>query len=154
MRIALISDLHGNEIALRATLEIPLDGGGKAFLFHGTPRSYVEDLLATTPADQVDAMLDGREATVFGGGHTHLPMLRQHRGMLLVNPGSVGMPFKEYVGGCAPTVLRQAEYAILDSARSGGAVELRRVALDAEALRAAADACTSPFRPMLLRHYS
>src|SRR6185437_3372670 len=92
-------------------LEIPLDGATLR-LFHGTPRSNVEDLLATTPADELAEMLDGRSATVMAGGHTHVQMLRQHRGMLLVNPGSVGMPFREYVGGRAPELMPHAEYAI------------------------------------------
>ena len=28
------------------------------------------------------------------GGHTHIQMLRQYQGVLLVNAGSVGAPFK------------------------------------------------------------
>lgn len=71
-------------------LEIPLGGGATLLLFHGSPRSHMEDLLATTPPDDLDRLLDGHRATVMAGGHTHIQMLRQHRGALLVNPGSVG----------------------------------------------------------------
>src|SRR5688572_25738668 len=67
-----------------------------AFLYHGTPRSNVEDLLVSTPDARVDEMLGGRQATVFAGGHTHLQMVRQHHGALIVNTGSVGAPFREY----------------------------------------------------------
>jgi diadenosine tetraphosphatase ApaH/serine/threonine PP2A family protein phosphatase len=117
------------------TLEVPLDGDGTLFLFHGSVRSNMEDLLATTPPDRVDEMLAGRHATVLSGGHTHVQMLRQHRGMLIVNPGSVGMPFKEFAAGAQPTLLPGAEYAIVESTRRGVSVILRRVPVEKKALR-------------------
>jgi predicted phosphodiesterase len=136
------------------TADRDLGRGARLFLFHGSPRSHTEDLLATTPPDELDERLDGHEATVLAGGHTHLQMLRQHRGALLVNPGSVGMPFKEYVANRTPTVLAHAEYAVVESRDGTIAVDLRRVALDRAALRAQAEATTNPFRTMLLRQYS
>jgi predicted phosphodiesterase len=115
--------------------EVPLGGDATLQLFHGTPRSNMEDVLATTPSDALDEMLGGMAATVMAGGHTHIQMLRQHHGNLLVNPGSVGLPFKDYVGGRTPTVLPHAEYALIEV--SGGSVEvdLRRVPLDKGLLR-------------------
>src|SRR5262249_25717384 len=65
----------------RPTLTVPLEGGAELFLFHGTPRSHMEDVLATTPPDAVDGMLAGHAAAVMAGGHTHIQMLRQHRGL-------------------------------------------------------------------------
>lgn len=139
--------------SFRADLEIPLDGGASLYLFHGSPRSHMEDIVATTPADDVDRFLDGHTATVLAGGHTHLQMLRQHRGMLLVNPGSVGMPFKEHVPGRAPTVLSHAEYAIVEGTRRGVQVSLHRVAMDRAALHRAARATDHPLRDMLAAQY-
>ncbi len=88
------------------------------------------------------------------GGHTHLQMLRQHRGMLIVNPGSVGLPFKEFVGGQTPTVLSHAEYATVEANTSALNVNLRRVPLDKNALREAVAACDNPLRGMLLQQYA
>jgi diadenosine tetraphosphatase ApaH/serine/threonine PP2A family protein phosphatase len=51
-------------------------------------------------------------------GHTHAQFERDHRGVRLVNPGSVGLPFGE----------PGAYWAIL-----GGGVELRRTDYDVEA---------------------
>jgi predicted phosphodiesterase len=138
-----------------ASLEIDLDGraGNKLFLYHGTPRSHMEELVATTPPEQVDRMLAGHEATVMAGGHTHFQMLRQHHGILLVNPGSVGLPFKDFIPGSAPTVMPHAEYAVVESHADGVAVHLHRVALDKQALYAAAVDCSNPFREMLKHHY-
>ena len=54
-------------------------------------------------------------------GHTHVPRaVRLSDGRLVVNPGSVGMPFQEYVGGGPPTVLPHAEYALVEA--NGGAL--------------------------------
>ena len=74
------------------SLEVDLGGSARLFLFHGTPRSHMENLLATTPPEEVEEMLGGSRATVMAGGHTHIQMVRQHKGALLVNPGSVGQP--------------------------------------------------------------
>jgi len=136
------------------TARIALDDEQSLFLFHGSPRSHMEDLLATTSPEALDEGLAGASATVLAGGHTHLQMLRQHRGMLLVNPGSVGMPFKEFVAGRTPVLLPHAEYAIVEARDGCVGVDLRRVPLECAALRAAAADCSNPFRTMLLRQYS
>lgn len=137
-----------------STLEIALDERSTLFLFHGTPRSHMEDLLATTPPDELDVMLDGNRGTVMAGGHTHIQMLRQHRGMLMVNPGSVGLPFREYVAGGAPTLLDHAEYATVSAAAGGVSVELHRVPVDRAALRDAVRASDNPLSAMLLQQYA
>lgn len=134
--------------------EIPLNGDSKLLLYHGSPRSHMEDLLATTPPEQLDEMLAGHEAVVLAGGHTHIQMLRQHRGMLIVNPGSVGLPFKEYVGGATPTILAHAEYAIVHARDGAVDVNLRRVPLDKHALVAAFDRSDMPLRGMLVETYA
>jgi predicted phosphodiesterase len=138
----------------QSTLEVDLGGGATLLLFHGSPCSHMEDLLATTPPDELDRMLSGRTGTVAAGGHTHIQMLRQHRGMLLVNPGSVGLPFREHVAGRAPTLLDNAEYATVEATASGVSVTLRRVPLDKRALRAAVSPSDIPLRNMLLHAYA
>jgi len=135
------------------TMELPLENGARLYLFHGTPRSNMEGLLAETPADVVDEMLGGHRDTVMACGHTHVQMLRQHRGIVIVNPGSVGMPFKEHVFGGPPTVLAHAEYAIVESTARGVGVSLRRVELDRAALRAQLDGSDLPLAPMLREQY-
>jgi putative phosphoesterase len=122
-------------------------------LFHGTPRSNMEDLLATTPAEEVDEMLDGKQALVLAGGHTHLQMLRQHKGMLLVNTGSLGMPFREYASGGPPVILAHAEYAIVEVRRDQVSVDLRRVPLDRHALANQVDGWSNALAPSLRAMY-
>lgn len=143
--------------SFHATLKIPLDSEARLFVFHGSPRSHMEDLLATTPEAKLDQALSGHTATVMAGGHTHIQMLRQHRGTLLLNPGSVGLPFKEYVAGRAPVLMPHAEYAIVYAKNGAVGVELHRVALDKNQQRAALaaiNACDNPLRASLLSQYS
>jgi predicted phosphodiesterase len=65
-----------------------------ALICHGSPPSDVRSFLPE-PADDEEELLTGvrHERVIFG--HTHLPFRRVSgvRGIELVNPGSVGMPF-------------------------------------------------------------
>ena len=135
-------------------LEIPLGSDATLLLYHGSPRSNVEDILVTTPAEQLDVLLGERHATVMAGGHTHLQMLRQHRGSLVVNVGSVGMPFKEYVAGGRPTLLAHAEYAIVEQTGGVVSVALHRVPVDKRALQSSVAETENPLRPWLVQQYA
>jgi putative phosphoesterase len=123
-------------------------------LFHGSPRSHMEDILASTPPEALDEMLDGTTAMVLAGGHTHIQMLRQHHGNLLINPGSVGLPFRDYVGGQAPTLLSRAEYATVEDLDGVIGVSLRRVPLDKRELRRAQRETEHPLGSWLLEQYA
>lgn len=106
--------------------------------FHGTPRSNIENIFAVTPPELLDEMLDGHTATIMAGGHTHVQMMRQHNGILIVNAGSVGMPFEQMPFENTPRVLPWAEYAIISWERGGLGVDLRRVPIDIEVVKQAA----------------
>jgi predicted phosphodiesterase len=138
----------------RASHELPLGNGELLLAFHGTPASNTTDLLSTTDAGDIDVWIEGTTARVLVGGHTHLQMLRQHRGRLLVNPGSVGMPFREYVAGGPPEVMPEAEFAVIDSDSTSVNVSLERVALDRAALRQSVLAVDYPMAVFLARSYA
>ena len=134
--------------------EIELGRKAKLYVFHGSPRSNTENVLATTPPDVLDEMLVGATATIMAGGHTHIQMLRQHHGNLLVNPGSVGLAFKDYVSGGRATILAHAEYAIVEAIEGRIEVGLRRVALERSNLRKSHTKSDHPLREFLLQQYS
>jgi putative phosphoesterase len=98
--------------------------------FHGSPRSYEDFIFATTPEDEVEEMLDGTRAPLMVGGHTHVAMIRQRDQALLVNPGSVGLPFAnlEPVRKISPW----AEYAIVEGEDGRLSVDLRRTQYDVD----------------------
>lgn len=133
---------------------LPLGANGTMLLFHGSPRSNVEDILSTTPAEELDVLLDGQRATVMAGGHTHLQMLRQHQGSLLLNVGSVGQPFKEYAAGGRPTILAHAEYAVVAEEAGVISVDLRRVPVDRRALQESVAETGNPLRDWLMQQYA
>jgi putative phosphoesterase len=137
----------------RDSYELPLQDGSVLLTFHGTPSSNTTDLLATTDPETVERWIGAVNGQVLAGGHTHVQMLRQHRGRLLVNPGSVGMPFREVVAGAPPDILPHAEYAIVESGPNTLNVSLRRIALDKSQLREAALAIDFPLSSFLAAAY-
>src|SRR5919201_542513 len=122
--------------ALPATLTASV-GGVTLLCFHGSPRSDVEALLATTGDDALEEAFAGMPAAqVLAGGHTHQQLLRGFGDHVLVNPGSVGLPLGSLLEGERP-LPAWAEYALI--AADAGSVELafRRVSVDASAVAAA-----------------
>jgi predicted phosphodiesterase len=110
--------------ALPHPVRLDVAGFGPVLFCHGTPRDDDEVVL-------VDSRL-GRWSEVFGDldpavrtvvcGHTHMPFVRLVDTRVVVNPGSVGMPY----GGAG------AHWALLDH----GAVTLHTAPFDVEAARA------------------
>jgi predicted phosphodiesterase len=93
---------------------------------HGSPVSDVRSFLPE-PAGDEDELLAGVVADRLVFGHTHLQFCRvAARGIELINPGSVGMPFDGDP---------RAGYALLGD---DGDVELRRVAYDHQSSASAA----------------
>ncbi len=102
------------------TLE--LAGFGRTVFCHGTPREDDEVVLVDSPPErwiEVLSGLDGRVRTVVCG-HTHMPFVRLVDRRLVINPGSVGMPYGR-VGGA---------WALLHD----GQVSLRHTEIDADAV--------------------
>ena len=107
---------------------------------HGSPVSDVRSFLPE-PGEDEDELLAGVEEPLLVFGHTHLPFQRRARDAetLLVNPGSVGMPFDRDT---------RAAWAIL---HPDGRVEHRRVGYDHEATAAASRALNPGFGETIAR---
>lgn len=123
--------------------ELALDGGRTLLCFHGSPRSYDEVIVATTPDEELDGMFGDTSAVLLAGGHTHLQMLRRYRDGRLINPGSVGL------AGVGASVQRNrdvhwAEYAVIEADGERLEVSLRRTPLDVGAMVEAAYASGMP----------
>lgn len=99
--------------AFPATLEVPLGDQEKLLCYHGSPRSFHDEILPSTPVEQLEAWFLGSDAICFAGGHTHERMVRSCWGSTVLNPGSVGLP---QIVGKDGTVRNPiwAEYALLD----------------------------------------
>lgn len=112
---------------LRALESLPhpvvleVEGFDRVLFCHGSPRDDNEVVLVDTRLERWADVLAGipAEVTTIVCGHTHMPFVRLAHGRLVVNPGSVGMPYGQ-VG---------AHWALL----ADGAVTLRRTLFDVEA---------------------
>ncbi|VVJ17137.1 Metallophosphoesterase [Amycolatopsis camponoti] len=95
-------------------LTVTLDG---VLFCHATPRDDTEIVLVDSPLERWAEVLKGVSAPMVVCGHTHMPFVRLADRRLVVNPGSVGMPYGA----------RGAHWALL-----GDGVQLRRTAYDVE----------------------
>ncbi len=78
-------------LPLTITWEI---SGARFVMVHGSPPDPLYDYRITPGAPHyiLAETLTGFEADVVVLGHTHLPFVRKHNRMTVVNPGSVGQP--------------------------------------------------------------
>ena len=123
-------------VGLPMTVDLPLDAGRRLLGYHGSPRSHEDVIAATTPDDELAALLDGYAAEIMVGGHTHIPLVRRFGAGHLVNPGSVGLPG---TGPGTPGLpvnrdVSWAEYAVVSADAGRLSIELRRVPLDMQRL--------------------
>lgn len=72
-------------------------------MHHGSPGAVDEYVYPDAPEDRLRASHSARDVTILG--HTHLPLLHQFGGKILLNPGSVGQP-RDFGG--------HASYALMD----------------------------------------
>jgi predicted phosphodiesterase len=106
-----------------ARLEV--DGIGPVLFCHATPRDDTEVVLVDSRPGRWAEVLADVDADVRAVvcGHTHMPFVRLVQGLLVVNPGSVGMPYGR----------PGAHWALLGHGPGGGtgeAVALRRTEYD------------------------
>lgn len=129
--------------AFPAVIERSLETGRTLLCFHGSPRSFDDTIIATTPDDDLDAMMNGHDPTIMAGGHTHIAMMRRFRDRQIINPGSVGLPG---VGSVRPynRDVHWAEYVVLDVDDDQIRISFHRTALDVEKMIASAYASGMP----------
>lgn len=117
-----LSDVHLLLLAaLPHPLTIEIEGFGEVLFCHGTPRDDAEVVLVDTRMSrwrEAFAEIPDSVRTVVCG-HTHMPFIRTVDRRLVVNPGSVGMPYGQ----------PGAHWALLRD----GAAELHRTLFDVDA---------------------
>lgn len=119
--------LNADDLALLDSLPHPVtfdvDGFGPVLFCHGTPRDDDEVVLVDTRIDHWPTVFDGVSADVrtIVCGHTHMPFVRLAHQRLVVNAGSVGMPYGS----------QGAQWVLLDN----GTVTLGAAEYDVEAAR-------------------
>lgn len=122
---------------LPSLLEIPLDNQRLLLCCHGSPRSNTDNILSETAASTLARFFSGFQFDVLACGHTHMQMMRRFRQHLIINAGSVGLPFEKSPPAGPPEILPWAEYVLLESLGNQLSVELRQVPIDCRAVRRA-----------------
>ena len=108
--------------ALPEQVSLEIDGLGRVLFCHGSPRSDLEILTRATPEERLRDAVRHVDAAVVVCGHTHAQWRRDLAGVVVVNAGSVGLPYEGRPGAYW--------------ARFGPAVEHRRTVYDIEAAAA------------------
>ncbi|WP_333769933.1 metallophosphoesterase family protein [Streptomyces sp. IBSBF 2435] len=105
---------------LPQSLSLLLQGLGRVLFCHATPRDDEEVVLVDSRLDRWQEVFSELESDIRTVvlGHTHMPFVRLAHGRLVINPGSVGMPYGR----------AGAHWALL-----GPGVELRTTDFDIEA---------------------
>jgi predicted phosphodiesterase len=134
-------------------LEVDVDGASMLCV-HGSPRSFTDNVLDSTPERTLRSWMGKRSFDVMVCGHTHVQLLRRMGRKSIVNVGSVGMPFEKAYDSSPPTVCPWAEYAIVGSRAGSLTVDLRRVAFDLQAYQATTRACGFPHADAWLSHWA
>jgi predicted phosphodiesterase len=125
--------------SFQPTVAVDLGDGATLLCYHGSPRSFNDRLMPDTPHDTLDAWFaDHPAAALYAGGHTHNQMLVRHGKALVLNPGSVGLPFDTVPPGAGTRNPAWAEYAVVESDGGQVRVEFRRTPFDVAALLRAA----------------
>lgn len=104
-------------------------------MYHAGPSSLVEVKYPWATLDELDTLHKNESTRLVLYGHVHHAHTRQGRGRLIVNCGSVGMPFDGD---------NRASYAIVDFKKQDIAIQLRRVTYDIEAALEAAKSRNMP----------
>jgi putative phosphoesterase len=91
------AQLEPADLAWLARLPISLlweVGGVRFAVMHATPMDLLYDYrLTPRPCDEIlDEVANNVQADVLIAGHTHIPLLRRHGNLQIVNPGSLGQP--------------------------------------------------------------
>jgi putative phosphoesterase len=118
-------------------------GGLSLIVFHGSPTSNTDPIVQSTSAEELEAFFAGHTANLFVGGHTHRQFCINHFEARVINPGSVGLPYRVPATGFTgkyPKNIKAfrpfiAEYAVLEVREARVGIDLRQVEVDPARVR-------------------
>lgn len=117
--------------AFEPTVRLELGGARALLAMHGSPGSFDEILLPSTPEEETRAAIADVDADIVAGGHVHMQWTRPIAHRVILNPGSVGLAYDHEQEDDENVRLSPwAEYAIVDSADGRLSIELLRVRFD------------------------
>jgi predicted phosphodiesterase len=154
--LAQLSDADRDFIArFQPTVALPLAGERGLLCFHGSPASFDEVILPTTPEEELQRMLGAHAPNILTGGHTHMQQIRRIGATdgFFFNPGSVGLAYSHQQPEDHFRTDPWAEYAILTANPARIGLEFRRVSFNVERLIAVYEASGRPYAGDAIAQY-
>lgn len=118
----------------KSTIEIEVSKDKKLFCFHGSPKSYDDNILPTTSDVELQELLGNNSAFIYTGGHVHSQLLRRVGDTFYFRPGSVGRVYDRNRSEEEFQLDPWAEYAVLTANENQLSLEFRHVPVDIEKL--------------------
>jgi len=137
------------------TITIPLTETLNLLCAHGTPRSFDEIIVPSTPYDEFYAMIKDYADNIVTGGHTHVQQIKRigTGRTFYFNPGSVGRAFSHHQPEGQFHYDPWADYAMLSADGERLSLEFRRVPFDVEAVKQIYRTSSRPHADKALEQY-
>jgi predicted phosphodiesterase len=119
----------------QSTIKMDLSKTKCLLCFHGSPRSYDDNILSTMADTELQELLGNDLSCIYAGGHVHSQLLRRIGDTFYLRPGSVGRGYDRNRGEADFRLDPWAEYAVLTATATQLSIEFRRIPLDVEKLR-------------------
>lgn len=142
--------------AFQPTITVDLGHGRNLLAFHGSPISFDQFLLPSTPEDEFQEILKPYANSILTGGHMHLQYTRRLRDSqnFFFNPGSVGVAYNHEQSNPNGLLDPWAEYAILTAQKANVQLEFVRVPLDMEKMAEIYRNSDRPFADTAMEQYT
>jgi predicted phosphodiesterase len=116
-------------------------GVARLLMEHASPGSDVVGIVPETPERRLSRMFSRLAGEIFVCGHTHRPFQRHVDEVLVINVGSVGLPYDG---------IPRPSWVLLEVDKSGVHVEIRRVDYDRESVRKDMETRRMPWREVFM----
>ena len=142
--------------SFQPTVTVELGQGRNLLAFHGSPTSFDQFLLPSTPEDEFQETLKPYADNILTGGHMHLQYTRRLRDSqnFFFNPGSVGVAYNHEQTNEIGYLDPWAEYAILTVQKSHVHLEFIRIPLDMKKMADIYRNSDRPFADMAMEQYT
>lgn len=142
--------------SFQPTITIELGQGRSLLSFHGSPTSFDQFLLPSTPEDEFQEILRPYSDHILTGGHMHLQYVRRLRDSqnFFFNPGSIGVAYNHEQSNDVGYLDPWAEYAVLTVQGMHVSLEFRRIPLDMEKMAEIYRRSDRPFAQAAIDQYT
>ena len=117
------------------TIEIELGKNKRLLCFHGSPKSYDDNILPTTSDAELQELLSDNQSFIYTGGHVHSQLLRRIGDTFYFRPGSVGRVYDRNRINTNFRLDAWAEYAILNATDSQFSIEFKHIPINVEKVK-------------------